>query len=236
MPAHQGLHPHSHPEKLCAKTFSFIGTPPNPFFVEVEQTALFWSFIGLAGCAVAFSCTLWTLAQRGAGKPGSPAMVRSRARVFHERVNHFTLQVRTLDEHANEYTSIFNSEDWDSLVQTVSKLEHVDQEVCDLLRAKRFDSVTSLLDEFQGKNNADLDSIQASLDSYQANRGWEEHVHGMLKRVVQNLEAATHETKELSRSVTSRKRQPTLVTLADVKKSLLEDEAIRRTTSKTSKL
>jgi len=204
--------------------------------VESEQSILFWSFIGLSSGAVAFSCMLWKLAQRSAGKPGSSALVRSRARAFHERVGHFTLQVRTLDEHANEYTSIFNSEDWDSLVQTVSKLEQVDRQVCELLRAKRFDSVTSLLDEFQGSGNSDLDSIQASLDSYQANRGWEEHVHGMLKRVVQNLEAATHETKELSRSVTSRKRQPTLVTLADVKKSLLEDEAIRRTTSKTSKL
>jgi hypothetical protein len=204
--------------------------------VEIEQTTLFWSFIGLTGSFIIFSCALWRLAQRDAGKPGSSAMVRSRARAFHERVSHFTLQVRTLDEHANEYTSIFSSADWDSLVQTVSRLEQVDRQISDLLRSKRFDSASSLLDEFQGTNNSDLDTIQESLDSYQANRGWEEHVHGMLKRVVQNLEAASHETKELSRTVTSRKRQPTLVTLADVKKSLLEDDAIRRTTSRATKL
>ncbi len=163
-------------------------------------------------------------------------MVRGRVRTFHERVSHFTLQVRTLDEHANEYTSIFNSEDWDSLVQTVSQLERVDRQIGELLRAKRFDSVLALLDEFHGGGKLELDSIQASLDSYKATQGWEEHVHGMLKRVVQNLEAATHETKELSRSVTSRKRQPTLVTLADVKKSLLEDEAMRRTNGRSSKV
>jgi hypothetical protein len=204
--------------------------------VEVEQAVLFWSFIALVGGGAFVSGLLWCSARRHSKRPGSPAIVRSRARAFHERVAHFTLQVRTLDEHANEYTSIFNSDDWDTLVQTVSKLEHVDRQVSDLLRAKRFDSVVALLDEFQGFNSTELDSIQASLDCYQASSGWEEHVHGMLKRVVQNLEAATHETKELSRSVTSRKRQPTLVTLADVKKSLLEDDVIRRTTSRTTKL
>lgn len=174
-------------------------------------------------------------ARRRATIPGSPARIRLQARTFHERVVHFTLQVRTLDEHANEYTSIFHSEDWDSLVETVSRLEQVDREVQDLLRAKRFDSVATLLREFQGAHDAALDSIQASIDSYQATRGWEEHIHGMLKRVVQNLEAATHETKELGRTVTSRKRQPTLVTLADVKKTLLEDEVLRRSSDWVSK-
>ncbi len=196
----------------------------------------FWPFVVLLGGGISISCVLWGLSRNTASKPGSPGRVRSRARAFHERVSHFTLQVRTLDEHANEYTSIFHSEDWDTLVQTVSKLERADRQILDLLRAKRFDSVTSLLDELQGSNDIELDSIQASLDFYQMNRGWEDHVHGMLKRVVQNLEAATHETKELSRTVTSRKRQPTLVTLADVKKSLLEDEAIRRANAVSTKM
>jgi len=58
---------------------------------------------------------------------------------------------------------------------------------------------------------------------------WESSLHIMLKSVVHNREAATHETEKLAeRPQRSRKRQPTLVTLADVKKALLEDEVIRR--------
>lgn len=203
--------------------------------MQSEQITLFWSFIGLAAAGLALSAALWVRARRRAHTPGSPARIRVLARSFHDRVAHFTLQVRTLDEHANEYTSIFHSEDWDSLVQTVSRLEHIDRDMQELLRARRFDSVANLLQEFHGAHNAELDSIQASIDSYQASKGWEEHIHGMLKRVVQNLEAATHETKEMSRTVTSRKRQPTLVTLADVKKTLLEDEVLRRTPDRISK-
>jgi hypothetical protein len=57
---------------------------------------------------------------------------------------------------------------------------------------------------------------------------WEESMRVMLKKVVQNLEAATHETKRLQEPLRTRKRQPTLVTLADVKKALIEDEVISR--------
>jgi hypothetical protein len=58
---------------------------------------------------------------------------------------------------------------------------------------------------------------------------WESSLHIMLKSVVHNLETATQETKKLAQPPQrSRKRQPTLVTLADVKKALLEDEAFRR--------
>ena len=53
-------------------------------------------------------------------------------------------------------------------------------------------------------------------------------MHSMLKHVIQNLEAATHETKNLDQIQRPRKRQPTLVTLADVKKALVEDGVVRR--------
>ncbi len=196
--------------------------------MQFEQTTIFWLFIALTAAGFFLSCALWCIAKKRADTPGSPAKIRSLARAFHERVEHFTIQVRTLDEHANEYTSIFSSDDWDNLVETVSRLEQVDRQIQELLRAKRFDSVAELLSDFHGVSDRELDSLQASLDSYRVSSDWEQHVHGMLKRVVSNLEAATHETKELSRTVTSRKRQPTLVTLADVKKTLLEDEAFRR--------
>jgi hypothetical protein len=221
--------------EIVAQTLELLAPLSEDWYVDSEQTILFWSFITVVGSGLLFSWGLWVHAHRRAQAPGSPGNLRTKARAFHERVGHFTLQVRTLDEHANEYTSIFKSDDWDTLVETVSQLEQVDREIQDLVRAKRFDCVAKLLNEFQEVGHTQLDSIQASLDSYRTGRNWEEHVHGMLKRVVQNLEAATHETREITRTVTSRKRQPTLVTLADVKKTLLEDEVLRRSPPGASK-
>jgi hypothetical protein len=136
--------------------------------------------------------------------------------------------VRTLDEHANEYTSIFNSDDWGKLVETVSSLEQLDLKAQALLKAKRYGELGDLLRKFYSEKGSDIFKVQSSLESCHASADWELNVHAMLKRVVHNLEAATYETRELTRSVTSRKRQPTLVTLADVKKILLEEEVFRR--------
>jgi len=194
----------------------------------MEQTEIFWSLVGVFCAGSAFLGASWTVGRRYASVPGSPAAIRSLAKNFHNRVAHFTSQVRVLDEHANEYTSIFNSADWQTLVETVSKLEQTDRLAQNLIRDKRFVEAAKLLSELNAVNNTELDQIQASLDSYTANAHWETNVHAMLKRVVLNLEAATHETKEITRTVTSRKRQPTLVTLADVKKTLLEDEVLTR--------
>jgi len=194
----------------------------------MEQTEIFWSLVGVLCAGSAILGGTWSARVRYAGVPGSPAAIKSLAKTFHNRVAHFTSQVRVLDEHANEYTSIFNSADWQTLVETVSKLERIDQQAQDFIKERRFSEVTTLLSELHAVNNRELDQIQASLDSYRADANWETHVHAMLKRVVLNLEAATHETREITRTVTSRKRQPTLVTLADVKKTLLEDEVLSR--------
>jgi hypothetical protein len=194
----------------------------------MEQTEIFWSLIGVFCAGAAFIGAFWAANSRGADTPGSPAAVKNLVKTFHNRVAHFTLQVRVLDEHANEYTSIFNSADWNTLVETVSKLEQADLKAHDLIREKRFKEAANLLAEMHNKGGGEFDQIQASLDSYTASANWETHVHGMLKRVVQNLEAATLETREITKTVTSRRRQPTLVTLADVKKTLLEDEVLTR--------
>jgi hypothetical protein len=53
----------------------------------------------------------------------------------------------------------------------------------------------------------------------------------MLKKVVLNLEVAATNTKALSESKPMSRTRPTLVTLADIKKVLLEDEDIRRMSS-----
>jgi hypothetical protein len=50
----------------------------------------------------------------------------------------------------------------------------------------------------------------------------------MLKRVVSNLEVAATATKDLSKPRSAVSPRPTLVTLADIKKVLLEDDEVHK--------
>jgi hypothetical protein len=140
---------------------------------------------------------------------------RTLAMMFHERVHNFANHVRTLDDHSNEYCSVFTGDTWNSLTRTLERLSEVDTQVQRHLSSREFNQVKELLGEY----------YQDTGDQTE----WESSLHIMLKSVVHNLETATQETKKLAQPPQrSRKRQPTLVTLADVKKALLEDEAFRR--------
>ncbi len=144
---------------------------------------------------------------------------RTLAVLFHERVHNFNSHVRTLNDHSHEYCSVFTGDTWNSLTQTLERLAEVDNKVQRHLASREFSQARSLLGDYY--QNSEVQPQQAP--------EWESSLHLMLKSVVHNLESATHETKRLAeRPQRSRKRQPTLVTLADVKKALLEDEALRR--------
>ncbi len=144
---------------------------------------------------------------------------RTLAMMFHERVHHFSNHVRTLDDHSNEYCSVFTGDTWSSLTETLQRLTEVDSQVQRHLSSREFDQARQLLGEY----------YQSAGEQSDRAAEWESSLHIMLKSVVHNLETATQETQKLAeRPQRSRKRQPTLVTLADVKKALLEDEALRR--------
>lgn len=204
--------------------------------MQIDQTLIFSSFVVFGVVTGGSAWALWALSKRRVVHPRSATMTKLLARNFHQRVQHFIHQVQTLDEHANEYTSIFRSAEWGALVETVSRLDRADSQIQQLIKAKKFDEALTILQEAHRSGTENLDDLQASLESYKTSATWEMAVHRMLKSVVLNLEAATHETKELRRTVTSRRRQPTLMTLADVKKTLLEDEVVRRHSSEHFKV
>jgi hypothetical protein len=144
---------------------------------------------------------------------------RTLAMMFHERVHHFANHVRTLDDHSNEYRSVFTGDTWNSLTRTLERLTEVDNRVQRHLSSREFDQARQLLGEY----------YQSAGEQVERAPEWENSLHIMLKSVVHNLETTTQETKKLTECPPrSRKRQPTLVTLADVKKALLEDEVFRR--------
>jgi hypothetical protein len=164
---------------------------------------------------------------RGKRESSSSSQTRSLGRVFHERVSHFRAQLQTLDQHSKEYTAVFSNGDWESLSYTIAHLEQIDAQIQGLIVTKQFEKARAMLQDLYDPSNGTLDSLQADIDLRKANAEWEAQVRGMLKRVVKNLEAASTEVSQLGEPL-RRKKTATLVTLADVKKRLLEDEAIAR--------
>ena len=156
--------------------------------------------------------------------PGEAATL-SLATLFHHRVSDFQSHVRTLDEHSHEYTAVFSANEWSSLTESLERLSLLDAEVQHHIHANNYPHAQKIL----GNLYVNTSSEQIARDIASVASGeWEESIRAMLKRVVSNLEAATHETSNLHLATCTRKRQPTLVTLADVKKALIEDEVISR--------
>ena len=166
----------------------------------------------------------WSAVRRGA----SERAVAARAAWFHERVVDFRNQATTLDQHSNEYVAVFNDDHWSSLMKMLTQLETVDQQIQRLLAAgKRDDALTLLNYICDSRRNSSMDKVAEGLEEVAELINWEQVVHAMLRRVISNLETATITTGRLVNPHNSRRKQPTLVTLADIKKKLLEDEAFQ---------
>jgi hypothetical protein len=189
-----------------------------------------WCMLGLIACCIFLAgVSVWAFRRsRHSAKHLTPSNTRTLARFFHERVIHFKCQIQTLEEHSNEYTAVFSDNAWRELNAMIAHLEQLDVQIQGLLVTKQFSKAASMLRDLYDRNAHPLDTIQANIDTYRATSDWETHVRGMLKNVVRNLEAATNDVAEIKSPQRSRKRRPTLVTLADVKKRLLEDEVTSR--------
>jgi len=149
------------------------------------------------------------------------------ASLFAFRVEHFRSQMQTLHDHSNEYVAVFSNDEWNDLTRSIEQLENLNKEIQRQLSLRNFSEAQALLADLYDPETHPLEALQSDIESMRASAAWEDSVRGMLKRVIQNLETAAHETRRMADSA-SRRRTSTLVTLADVKKALLEDEVIKR--------
>jgi hypothetical protein len=185
--------------------------------VQISNEVLLFISLGV-GAAIGAAWYFSKIVSKASLDPAEQ-QARTLAMMFHERVHHFSNHVRTLDDHSNEYCSVFSGDTWNSLTETLQRLTEVDNQVQRHLSSREYDQAKELLKDYYRSSGTQAERAAE----------WENSLHVMLKSVVLNLETATQETKKLAeRPQRSRKRQPTLVTLADVKKALLEDEAFRR--------
>jgi len=158
--------------------------------------------------------------------------VRSRAysqsKWFRERVREFRNHTITLEKHSNEYCAVFSDNEWVKLKETLTRLEQVDDDVKCHLERRQYNEALSLLEKVNSPiySQSPLDQVNREIQHAEELINWQKSVHAMLKKVVLNLEVAATTTRELSRVHPS--PRPTLATLADLKKVLLEDEELRK--------
>ena len=153
----------------------------------------------------------------------------TQARWFQERVQDFRSHIVTLEKHSDEYCAVFSDNEWVKLKETLIRLEQVDDDVQLHLGEKEYTQALTILERVNGPINAHspLELVDQEIQHIEELMNWQRSVHAMLKKVVLNLEVAAHTTRDLSRV---RSTRPTLVTLADIKKVLLEDEELRKLT------
>lgn len=182
-----------------------------------SQTVLAsWGLAGTIAATAAAFLAIKMVIQHATGD----RVAIAQARRLRSRLTNFKDHARTLDEHSHEYTAVFSGDEWQQLNQMLTQLDSLDAEIHDLLARKQYSEAKSLLGQIYPEQRGAVTSELETL------LNWEHSVHAMLKNVVHNLEVATSQTKQISEPASSpaksRKRQPTLVTLADLKKSLIE--------------
>ena len=152
------------------------------------------------------------------------------ARTFQERVKNFRQHIDTLETHSDEYRAVFDDNEWERLVTTISRLEKVSADVKELMASKDYHNALANLERVMNPSSAEttLETVDHVIHHIEELLNWELNLHSMLKKVVFNLEVAAVETRKLSPQRRSVSTRPTLVTLADIKKQLLEDEEIRK--------
>ena len=160
--------------------------------------------------------------------------VRARAyaqsRAFQEKVGDFKNHILTLEKHSDEYCAVFSDNEWIKLKETLNRLELVDDDVRHYLATREYSQAISILERVNTPMNesSPLDQVDQEIQHIEELMNWQRTVHGMLKKVVSNLEVAATATKDLSKPRSPVSPRPTLVTLADIKKVLLEDEEIQK--------
>ena len=154
----------------------------------------------------------------------------SQAQWFREKVQEFRSHTVTLEKHSNEYCAVFTDNEWVKLKETLTRLEQVDDDVQEHLNKRQYNEALSILEKVNSPiySQSPLDQVNNEIQHIEQLINWQKSVHSMLKKVVLNLEVAATSTNNLSKARPIGSPRPTLVTLADIKKVLLEDEELQK--------
>ena len=181
----------------------------------------------VVGAGTIVAATFWfTLRKR------DPQLVKahSLASQFREKLTSYRQHATTLQVHSDEYRAVFDDPEWKKLTSTLARLDGLYHEIQALLAQGKAARALTILETINNPKNATspLADVADELHHIEELIHWERSVHGLLSQAIRSLEVASTGVTELARPKNYSTTSPTLVTLADIKKVLLEDEELRR--------
>lgn len=173
-----------------------------------------------------FAATVWFSRRR------NPELAKARrlAAEFREKVASYREHATTLQVHSDEYRAVFDDPEWKKLTSTLARLEGLNHEIQALLNQGKAGRALRILERINHPKGAASPLTEAADELHHVEEliHWERSVHGLLSQAVRSLEVATNDIAAVTRAKNYSTTRPTLVTLADIKKVLLEDEELRR--------
>lgn len=129
-------------------------------------------------------------------------------------------RVELLDEYSSEYHNAFHAAGWDQVVESFNELSAADAILEMMLERKRHRDAFTLASMLLGELPPEL-HLQAAeqFDDFAHLAGWQDRVRETLLRVIDEAHEAAQTNQDLGVK-RARARQPTLVTLAEIKRSL----------------
>jgi hypothetical protein len=181
----------------------------------------------VVGAGTIVAAILWVFL-----KKRDPQVVKAHALAsqFREKVVSYRHHATTLQAHSDEYRAVFADPEWRKLTSTLARLEGLYHEIQALLTHGKAERALKILETINNPKNASSPLAEAEDELHHVEEliHWERSVHGLLSQAVRSLEVASTNVTNLTRPKNYSTTSPTLVTLADIKKVLLEDEELRR--------
>lgn len=129
-------------------------------------------------------------------------------------------RVEILDEYSSEYHNAYHAAGWNEVVACYNELTAADAVLDIMMRGKRYRDAFTLASMLLGELPQELQAQAAErFDDFAHLVGWQDRAREALLRVIDqaNSEALANQDLGIKRS---RNRQPTLVTLAELRRSL----------------
>jgi len=174
------------------------------------------------GVILVFRETLQAFLDGAVSFAGSGRKRRARAaqEAFQASLGYLRERVELLDEYSSEYHNAFHEAGWDDIAQTFNELVAVEAVVEMMMNRRRYGEALTLIRLVSADLPPDeLEEAKVTYEDFAHLPGWQNRTRDSLLSVLESANKAALLNKDLGVRRT-RDRQPTLETLAEIRKWL----------------
>ena len=151
---------------------------------------------------------------------GQKRRARAVKEEFQTSLGYLRERIELLDEYSSEYHNAFHDAGWDDVAQTFNELVAAEAVVEMMMNARRYGEALTLLRLISGDlPSEELEEAKSTYEDFAHLPGWEMRTRENLLSVLEAADKAALLNKDLGVR-RARNRQPTLETLAEIRKWL----------------